>query len=146
MNVIESILKLFNWKFVEWLRNFPMLRFLFQKHSSPQNIIIHSQCLCAQHQVVFYVSLITFRFSLSDTFFFIYTFFIIYCTLSRCRWLFNGSSVLQSHPICSETCFSGILFRETLLLQIRFRKKTVLFPGRRSWVRFEGGRTTYKYV
>jgi hypothetical protein len=99
-----------------------------------ENIIIHSECLCAQHQVVFYVSLITSRFSLSDTFFFIYTFFIIYCTLSRCRlprcvtfqWQFGGTN---SSYLPADTASVFFPARKGFFGANWISKKTALFPG-----------------
>lgn len=125
-----------------------MLRFFFRKHSSPQweyhysfamSLRATSGCILC---FIDYLSVFVIR----HIFLYLHL-FIIYCTLSRCRWLFNGSSVLQPHPIRSDTCFSEILLRETLSVQIGLQKKTVLFPGRRSWVRFEAGRTALcKYL
>lgn len=86
-SVIESILKLFNWKSLNSWGIFPY--FLCFVPLFPASLFT-LECRCTKHQVVSYVSLITFRVSLSDTFFFIYT-SVLFITLLSAPLILNGN-------------------------------------------------------
>ena len=106
-------------------RNFPMVFAVYSFSWHSTGIIIHSKCRCAKHQVVFYVSLIAFRVSLSDTFLFIYTFFY-YLLRFFANFLlllrFSMGSVLQLTPLVFATLLKT-------LSSLTFSEDCALLPG-----------------